>query len=487
MIVRLMLRGLARGKARVACAAVGIAAACGALVFMFSLAATNAAQAPARAKRATAPWAAWSQQNPFGERGGGGRRADAPKPEARPDLRLSLVGCTIDYRPGGRVLQGPPMRAVIAAAPAENPYGCTTLVEGRWVDDGAAACEIVCTQGTLRRFGRGEPPPVGTAITFVGRQGTLTATVVGYLADAKLPMGWPGVFANKAAFNVFRDEAHGSLALWRQMPPQPSPHLLTAASERVVAGFTGDEQRRMDYARPLMLAGAVLTALCLLVNSLLLSVEANRRSLATAVGFLVGCLGAMGGLVLYVAADPVAFPMGTVFAWGVMGGTFACALAVAFAAVLFALRPALAVRPLDALEERPHRRRRGMAVAFACGFAAFIAVEVWGASLMRGFVPSAEWPDAIVSILPEGVSAFDIEKLRALPGVKRISELCPLQLDFDPEEELPMRGGRGGPGGGPRRKPCRNALFLAAEWLPQFRFVEGTWVAAEKAIRSSPA
>ena len=30
MIVRLMLRGLARGKARFACAAVGIAAACGA-------------------------------------------------------------------------------------------------------------------------------------------------------------------------------------------------------------------------------------------------------------------------------------------------------------------------------------------------------------------------------------------------------------------------------------------------------------------------
>ncbi len=514
MIVRLMLRGLARGKARFACAAVGIAAACGALVFMFSLAATNAAQAPALAKRATAPWAAWSQRSPFGERGGGGGgggRVDAPKSKPpRPDLKLSLVGCTIDYRPGGRVLQGPPMRAVIAAAPAENPYGCTELVEGRWVDEGTTACEIVCTQGTLRRFGRGEPPPVGTSLMFVGRQGTLTAKIVGYLADAKLPMGWPGVFANKAAFNVFRDEVHGSLALWRQMPPQPSPQLLTAESEHVVAGFTGDEQRRMNYARPLMLAAAVLTALCLLVNSLLLSVEANRRQLATlrtvgltrggvvglvtaeaflatAVGYLVGCLGAMGGLLLYVAADPVAFPAGASFAWGVMGVAFACALAVAFAAVLFALRPALAVRPLDALEERPHRRRRGMAVAFACGFAAFIAVEVWGASLMRGFVPSEEWPDAIVSILPEGVSAFDIEKLRTLPGVRRISELCPLQLNFDPEEEMPMWGGRGGPGGGPRRKPCRNALFLAAEWLPKFRFVEGTWEAAEKALRSSDA
>ncbi len=494
MTVRLMLRGLARGKARFACAAAGIAAACGALVFTFSLAATNAAQAPALAKRATAPWAAWSQKGP------------------RPDLALSLVDCTIDYRPGGRVLQGPPMRATIAAAPAANPYGCTKLVEGRWVDDGAAACEIVCTQGTLRRFGRGTPPPVGTAITFVGRQGTLTAMIVGYLADAKLPPGWPGVFANKVAFNVFKDEDHGSLALWRQMPPNPPPQLLTAESEQVVAGFTGDEQRRMGYARPLMLAAAVLTALCLLVNSLLLSVEANRRQLATlrtvgltrggvvglvtaeaflatAAGYLVGCLGAMGGLALYVAADPAAFPTGAAFAWGVMGVAFACALAVAFAAVLFALRPALAVRPLDALEERPHRRRRGMAAAFACGFAAFVAVEVWGASLMRGFVPSAEWPDAIVSILPEGVSAFDVEKLRALPGVKRISELCPLQLDFDPEEALPMRGGRGGgpAGGGPRRKACRNALFLAAEWLPHFRFVEGTWEAAERALRSSDA
>ena len=78
---------------------------------------------------------------------------------------------------------------------------------------------------------------------------------------------------------------------------------------------------------------------------------------------------------------------------------------VAFVAVLFALRPALTVRPLDVLDARPHRRRRGMAIAFGCGFAAFVAVEVWGASLMRAFVPSPEWPDAIVSLLPGGAKA----------------------------------------------------------------------------------
>ena len=42
-ILRLVLDGLKHGKARFACAAVGVAAAVGAVVFMFSLAKTNAA------------------------------------------------------------------------------------------------------------------------------------------------------------------------------------------------------------------------------------------------------------------------------------------------------------------------------------------------------------------------------------------------------------------------------------------------------------
>ena len=301
--------------------------------------------------------------------------------------------------------------------------------------------------------------------------------------------------------------------------------LLTPTSESVVRGFTGDEQRRMDYARPLLLAGAILLALCLLVNSLLLSVEANRRPLAilrtvgltrggvvrlvtaeslaaTIVGLLAGCGVALGALAIYVAADPVAFPTGPSIDCRTILVVCVIAIVVAFVAVLFALWPALAVRPLDACEERPRRRRRGMAIAFACGFAAFVAVEVWGASLMRAFVPSPEWPDAIVSILPDGASAFDVERMRSLPGVKRISELYPLQLNFDPEEPMEMPGG-GRAGARPSRngtldtarpsrggfgpKPCRNALFLAAEWLPEFRFLEGTHEECEKAILSSDA
>ena len=150
--------------------------------------------------------------------------------------------------------------------------------------------------------------------------------------------------------------------------------------------------------------------------------------------------------------------------------------------MLFALRPALAVRPLDALAERPRRRRHGMAVAFALGFGAFVAVEVWGASLMRGFVPSPEWPDAIVSLLPAGVDPLERPKVDGLPGVRRISELYPLQLAFEPEIEMRMPGGRGGPGPG-GRKALRNVLALGAEWLPRFRFLEGTWEEADAALR----
>ena len=516
MIFSLMFHGLKRGKARFLCAVLGVAAAVGAVVFTFSLTATNAAQAPALAKRAAAPWAAWRFD------GGIRRSGESAASPKRADLVLDVVRTSIDLRPGGRVLQGPPMRAVVALAPAENPYGCTKLVEGRWIDSAATNLELVCTRNTLVRFGRGVPPPLGSDIKFVGEKGTLTAKVVGYLAEAKLPMGWPGAFVNKTAFDVFADEPHGKAMFWKTLPEHAPPDLLTAESESVVRAFMGDEARRMDYARPLLFAAAILTALCLLVNSLLLAVESNRRLLATlrtvgltrggvvalvtveslfatGVGWLLGCLGGIGALVLFVAADSVSFPVGAAFAWGVMGIAGALALVVAFAAVLFALRPALAVRPLDALDVRPHRRRRGMAIAFGCGFAAFVAVEVWGASLMRAFVPSEEWPDAIISILPEGVSSFDVEKLRAIPGVKRISELMPLQLNFDPEEPMSMPGGRdkrdpperrargARPIGGGFGKPCRNALFLAAEWLPEFKFIEGTWADATNAVFGSGA
>ena len=552
MTALLLWRSLARGKARFACAVFGAAAATGAVVFVFALSATNAAQAPALARKAAAPWAAWrlSGDFDFGRRGrrpapraaakpsaedaaakagearaaGAAKAADAapPPPRAapaapaapRPALALDLVATTLDYRPGGRVLQGPPMRAVLAVAPEANPWGSAPLVEGRWPDASSDAPEVVCTRGTLRRFGRGEAPPLGTPLKFVGASSTMTATVVGYLAEARLPPGWPAAFANAAAFSAFSGERRGTLELFAAGSGAEAAAdgrtVFSPASESVVEAFRGDENRRMDYARPLLLAAAALTALALLVNSLLLAVESGRRPLAVlrtvglsrggvvrlvaaesaaavAAGWILGATAALAALRVYVAADPVAFPTGPApfsALRGVLAATAAIGAAVAGAAVLFALRPALAVKPLDALAARPRRRRRGMAAAFAAGFGAFVAVEVWGASLMRCFVPSPEWPDAIVSILPSGVDPCDRPKVDGLPGVARITELYPLQLPFDPPEAVSGPFAAAGPGGA---APLRNVLFLGAEWMPRFRYVEGDAGSAEAAVSSRRA
>ncbi len=477
MIFALMLRSLRRGKARVVSATLGMALATGALIFTASLVATNRAQAPRRAVRAAVPFAAW--------------RTDAQ--DARASLALDAVSLTLDYRLDGRVMQGPPMRVLFARAPSENIYGAVRLAEGRWVDPAARAREVVCVRAALKRFGRLQEPPLGSELTFVGARGTMTARIVGYLDGEKLPREFPNVFANEAAARALASESFKSVLFYRTMPDGAVDGLLTPQSPSVIRFFQGDEEKRMDYATPLLLVASFLTALALLVNALFLSVESSRRTLAILrvvgmtrfclvrlvaaeaiflgfVGWVLGALGAVLALFLYVAAFPADFPLGVALDVGRMALSFAILPVLILLAILFALFPVLRVRPLDAASPRRARARRwGLVVTFACAFAAFVAVEVWGASLMRAFVPSPEWPDAIVSLLPAGVSSFDVEKVRTVEGVRQISELVPRQLGF---EGLP---------------PNRNALFLASEFLPRFRFLEGTWEEANEAVFSGDA
>ena len=94
------------------------------------LTATNDAQAPAVAARLTAPWSAWKIEGirMMAMRGSVDKNIEEMKKpnrrgkEVASDLTIDLVAMTIDHRPGGRVLQGPPMRAVVAPAKIQNPY-----------------------------------------------------------------------------------------------------------------------------------------------------------------------------------------------------------------------------------------------------------------------------------------------------------------------------------------------------------------------------
>jgi len=431
-------------RARHICATLGIAAAVGAVVFMQSLVATSDYQSVAMAERML---------------------------EAVPvEAGAKAVQMQLDFRPDGRVLQGPPMMAYAATKKGLS---------------GALVTKALFAQRRVRRL-----PAVGDELTLVGRKGAYRVKIAGYIEWERAVRGYPNMFLPPEAVAEIDED-------WRDFAP--------VVARDVSPLFLSDAGRNMDRAKGLLLWAAALTALCLLVNSLFLSVEARRRETAilrmvgmtrggvvrlvagealvlTLAGFLVGACAAVVALHIYVACDPQTFPSGA--AVGARGVVFSAAAApfVAALGVLLALGPALAVRPLEAASGRmPRRRSRGMLIAFACGFGAFVAVEVWGASLTKPFVPSPEWPDAIVSILPGGVSSFDIEKLRNLKGVRRIGELQPLQVNLLPLEELKGReNGKFKMENGKRQ--YRNALLLASSWLPDFRFAAGDRESAVKAL-----
>ena len=462
-------------KARHICATLGIAAAVGAVVFMQSLVATNDRQAVAMAERMLSA---------------------VPVEAGAKSVQLQL-----DFRPDGRVLQGPPMIAFAAV---------------RKGIDGALVTKALFAQRRVKNL-----PSVGDELTLVGRKGAYRVRIAGFVEWERPVRGYPNMFLPPSAVVEIDEDWH---------PFEP------VTAEEAAPMFMSDAGRNMDRAKGLLLWAAALTALCLLVNSLFLSVESRRRELAvlrmvgltrfgvaklvakealllSLGGLAVGTFAALAALRVYVACDAETFPSGTAVG---IPGIAACIVAtplVALFGALLALKPALSVRPLEAASGRaPRKRHFGMLVAFAFGFGAFVAVEVWGSSLTKPFIPSPEWPDAIVSILPGGVSSFDIEHLRNLKGVKRIGELQPLQVNLLPLEELKGFGNRKPTDSkqGNGRKPVgapltplatadaarfargirgdrimkqyRNALLLASAWLPDFRFSQGDRESAEKAL-----
>ena len=435
-------------KVRHICAILGVAIAVGTVVFMQGLVATNDHQAMAVAERLL-------REVPVAN-------------EAK------VAQFVIDYRPNGRVMQGPPLVACVAASELRSRNDEFRIKDGE--------CVVTRAMFAQRRL---PVPSVGTELTLIGRKKTHYLKIAAVIDWEKPLRGYPNCFVSAETAAAIDEE-------WRDWEPK--------TVEELAPGFTSDAGRNFDRAKALLLWAAALTALCLLVNSLFLSIEAKRKEIAIlrmvgmtrggvarrvmgeAIGLTIAglVLGVLASLVLlegYVACNATTYPMGMAISWRHIAICLCLAPVVAVTAAGVALRSALKVKPLEAASNRmPRKKHLGMLIAFACGFGAFVAVEVWGSSLMSAFVPSKEWPDAIVSMVPGGVSAFDIEKVQSgVKGVRKIHELAPLQVNLEPLEELPQRGSG--------MKQYRNALLLGSDWLPEFRFVAGTREEAEKAIR----
>ena len=401
-------------------AALGVAIAAGSVVFMRSLTATNDHQAAAVAEKLvkTVPVAA----------------------EGADVCRM-----TLDYRPGGRVMQGPPMSVTMIAS-AENP---SAVKLGKW--------ECAVTKALFAQRGL-KTPPAGTVVTFVGRSGAYRLKIAGIIDWERPLRGYPNVFVSGETADEIGE-------MWSGWKPKTAAELS--------AGFRSDDQRHIDRAKILLLWAAALTALCLVFNALTLSVEARRREIAllrivgmtragTALEVLkesaaVSIVGAAAGAVMgvvslfgYVALDGETFPMGAAVDFTAVAAVAAATVAVALLAAAMALKSALGVQPLEAAaaEGSRSRSRAGMLVAFACGFGAFVAVEVWGASLMSAFVPSPAWPDAVVSMLPGGMSGKEAAAIGGLEGVKWVRPVQVRQV-------------------GTRE---RNVLLIGAESTPRLKF-----------------
>lgn len=90
---------------------------------------------------------------------------------------------------------------------------------------------------------------------------------------------------------------------------------------------------------------------------------------------------------------------------------------------LFMTRPVGALLRIDRrlLSRRLSRdpaRVAGTILSIALGLGGFIAIHIWGGTLMDSFVPNKEWPDAIISVLPNGLGEKEISAIKECKGVR---------------------------------------------------------------------
>ena len=435
---RLAWRGLRKDWGRALCGALGVAGAVGVLSWHVGLAWTLRGAGGAAARAASAPFEAWVTAEPgpgagpggqrskvegrrSGEEGNGERvveRAEAtmgrrmaggggrPLPPGVAEslrgtagvkrvLELRTVGASLDVRPGGRVLQGPPFRATVAGLAAGGiPFAAGRLSEGRLPEEGGGAREVVANAGM---FGRRVPKPeLGAELPAVLARGTVGLTVVGFFEMNDAVGAFPTMYGNAAAMEALeraegmrggggrRGGGGANLALV-EMEPGADVGRLAGALEGADGGrgcrlyttravaerYRSDAVKNALGAMGLSLSMATLTAACLLATVLWMGVQADRRKIAVlrcagmtrrgvarwmaaetglplAAGWALGLGGAWAALQAFLASEAAAgMPSVARFGWATPAAGAGLAGVVGLLAGWLPLRSALRVKPLE--------------------------------------------------------------------------------------------------------------------------------------------
>ena len=607
MITITLLKRLRHEKLRTIAAVVGVAAATALLVWSMGLTYTTIGQSREKARSMTRPFNCWINTQPAGFGRG------APPPVARPGgspvisdkvvsavkgvpgvesaLSLSVLRATLDYRPDGRVMQGPPLMATMTLAPPSgSPYSDAAMT-GEWPDvDAEAPLAAVCSAVfTPRRL---TPPPLGSPLVLLTTNGALTVTIAAIIDMPRVAPGFPTLFTTASVMKEARggadEPAEANLLLCKARNPQAVADGVAGLSgagealpNQVTTRSVLEEQSVSDAIRnfkrqaPLLLTLAALTGLCILVNTMMVGIALQERTLAllritgmtarqvartvaieglfTAfLGWVFGVLSGWGALAIFVSRNAETFPEGVFLGWQTAPVAAAGVAVVTALALILPCRQALRIRPLDAIEDVPplpaapalrrillgvvllmpllifalplpfsalwrnilmlavglpvhciglwlvlpgvvsmverlavaplglllgldrrllmrrdgrHAARvAGMVLTLAVGLGSFVAIHVWGSSMMSPFVPSRTFPDVIVSILPRGVPVGAAAKVSQLEGVAdhRCLAIEAVQRDLTPAmlERISKTSGK--------ETTAGNVLFLGADPLAVF-------------------
>ena len=663
---KLVLSSLRHDRARFACAMFGIAAAVALVAWHVGLARTAIAQSEAAVEEATAPFSAWVCGPVMGARGGGfgaarntppgasrppplgggqtARSSSGPQSEPTVGFRrraalgapvpqvvveeiclldevarvfpLSASPVALDVRPGGRVLQGPPLMGVLAGLPdaaGALPFANAAL-EGRVPAPGSTNEITVCRGLFVQR--RLPVPALGDPLTLILRDRTATLTVVGLFEGTDLVREFPTLYVSEAAADMLRGRPMLSNLLLIETAPGADPASLSGAldaageagagcrlstREAVRERFRSDTVANLVRSLPLSFSITFLTAVAMLATVLTIGLATHRRRIAelrcagmtrggvarlTALeaivaivpGWLLG-LGAAAVLLqaFLVAENSPQLPKTVHLGWQTPVVTAAFALVAGLAATIVPALRAAAVKPLEVLgadttRNRPVSARRtllglalvavlpliglgidlpaktrsalmilvglpcytagtilclhalmrlterlflrpvgalvrldphllsrrlsrdpgralGTVLTLSLGLGGFLAVHIWGGTLMSSYVPSPTWPDVIVSALPGGLTRDQFDAAARVSGFARPArtvEATQFPIDADQAAEIAAAGG----------SPEGQVLVFGADPadafggdapLARFRFVEGTREEAASALAARDA
>ena len=654
MVFKLVVRSFRHESTRLLSAIFGVAAAVGLLAWHIGVANTALSEGRLAVEKATAPFSAWITGAPEGRQGpqsakagsvpvrgraralaqatAGSRRGSSPMKPLPPALieafrnsplvtgllPLATTRASLDVRPHGRVLQGPPVMGNFTVLPASGIPFENKLVEGRLPELGSDVPEVVASLTVFN--GRRVPKePLGTNLVVILPKGTATLKIVGYFEMSKIVKDFPTMYVNNAAWKAFETASPGLSGQPRlllletakganpadlgfvidQVPEANDCPLFTRKA--VESRFRGETVGHLVSSLPLSLTLAALTAICLLATVLMIGLALQRRriaelrcagmtrggvaSLVIAETFLILVAGwiigvAFSALLLQIflwCGGAPELPRVVSMGWEPVAYGALLALVVGGLAVILPSVRAMRVRPLEItgtdvtvskpvsvkrtvlalllllplpvlsklpvdelikgrlmlvigmpcfvvafllamhplmrltewlflrplgwllrldhhiLSRRLSRdpgRATGTILTLTLGLGGFMAIHIWGGTLTSSFIPSPEWPDVIVSVLPTGLSRAQADAVRDCPGVadKRVLPIETTQFAFDDKSagEIRARGGN----------PAGVVLLFGADPEEAFggesplmkaRFVEGDARSAARAMAAGDA